>query len=261
MNDGAKPALPLFVFDFDGVVCDSTDECMVTSWNAWEQWQAGKGFRTAVADFSAAECERFRTLRPRVRGAGEYYIIRRSFAEGITIPDQRTYDGLMTQWKAHIAPFAKLFFEMRDRLRNDNLPLWIDLHSVYAEVVSVMAELDRQGRLYIATLKDGKSVKLILARHGIEIAAERLLDESKAKSKLQALDSIRQHTACNRTDLVFIDDNVTHIVEPHASGYPVWLAAWGASLPEYRQVASAHGIPVLEAQDSVRQLVCERGIF
>jgi phosphoglycolate phosphatase-like HAD superfamily hydrolase len=254
MTDGAKPALPLFVFDFDGVVCDSTDECLVTSWNAWEQWQGGTGFRTAVADFSAAECERFRALRPRVRGAGEYYILRRSFAEGIAIPDQRTYEGLMAQWKAHIAPFAKFFFEMRDRLRNENLSLWIDLHPMYAEVVAVMAALDRQGRFYIATLKDGKSVRLILARHGIEIAPERLLDESIIKSKLQALDSIRKHAACARTDLVFIDDNATHIVEPHASGYPVWLAAWGVPFPDYLDLAAQRGIRVLETQASLREL-------
>jgi phosphoglycolate phosphatase-like HAD superfamily hydrolase len=226
----------------------------VTSWNAWEQWLGGKAFRTAVAEFSAEECERFRALRPRVRGAGEYYILRRSFAEDIAIPDQLPYDGLMAQWKAHIAPFAKFFFEMRDRLRNENLSLWIDLHPMYAEVVAVMAALDRQGRFYIATLKDGKSVRLILARHGIEIAPERLLDESIIKSKLQALDSIRKHAACARTDLVFIDDNATHIVEPHASGYPVWLAAWGVPFPDYLDLAAQRGIRVLETQASLREL-------
>ena len=254
MTDGAKPALPLFVFDFDGVVCDSTDECMVTSWNVWEHWQGGAGFRTAVADFSAAECERFRALRPRVRGAGEYYILRRSFADGIPIEDQRAYDSLAAKWEANIAPFAKLFFEMRDRLRNENLSLWIDLHPVYAEVVAVMAALCRQGRLYIATLKDGTSVRLILARHGIKIAPERLLDASIIKSKMQALDLIRKHAACARTDLVFIDDNATHLSEPHASGYPVWLAAWGAPFPDYLDLAAERGIRVLETQASVREL-------
>ena len=45
----------IVVFDFDGVVCDSTDECMVTSWNAWEKWESRLGFRKTVDDFSEEE--------------------------------------------------------------------------------------------------------------------------------------------------------------------------------------------------------------
>jgi len=32
------------VFDFDGVVCDSTNECLVTAWNAWERWNKTQWF-------------------------------------------------------------------------------------------------------------------------------------------------------------------------------------------------------------------------
>ena len=40
------------VFDFDGVVCDSTDKCMVTSWNAWEEWESRDNFRNDLSEFS-----------------------------------------------------------------------------------------------------------------------------------------------------------------------------------------------------------------
>ena len=39
----------IVVFDFDGVVCDSSDECMVTSWNAWEKLELKKGFRNDLS--------------------------------------------------------------------------------------------------------------------------------------------------------------------------------------------------------------------
>lgn len=255
MTDRQQASLPIFVFDFDGVVCDSTDECMVTSWNAWERWSGRAGFRKAVAEFSVAECRRFREQRPRVRGAGEYYIIRRAFAEGVVIPDQTTYDALVQQWQEHTKPFAEIFFAMRNQLRGENLELWIDLHPVYANIIEVMSVLNTQRRLYIATLKDGKSVRLILARHGLEVEPDRLLDESMIRSKLQALDSIRERAACAKPDLVFIDDNATHLVEPHAAGYPVWLAAWGAMFPDYLNLAAELGIRVLDTQASVSRLV------
>lgn len=254
MTEGAMPKLPLFVFDFDGVVCDSTDECMVTSWNAWQRGHGGTSFRTDLSDFSLEECKSFRALRPRVRGAGEYYILRRSLSEGISILDQRTYDGLLMQWKEDIAPFSKVFFEMRDQLRSIDLERWIELHPVYPEVLAVMRELNRDGRLYIATLKDAKSVKLILEGQGIEVSPEHLLDESVINSKLQALDLIRNQTACGKLDLIFIDDNATHLVEPHASGYKVRLATWGVPLKEYINLAVEHGIPVLKTQSEVRAL-------
>lgn len=258
MTEVTMPKLPLFVFDFDGVVCDSTDECMVTSWNAWQRGHGGTSFRTDLSDFSLEECKSFRALRPRVRGAGEYYILRRSLAEGITILDQKSYDGLLMQWKEHIAPFSKVFFEMRDQLRNIDLEGWIELHPVYPEVLAVMRELNRHGRLYIATLKDAKSVRLILERHGIVVSMERLLDESIIDSKLQALDLICNHAACSKTDLVFIDDNATHLVEPHASGYTVRLATWGAPLKEYINLAVTKGIQILNTQSAIRSLAYGR---
>ena len=48
-----------FVFDFDGVVCDSTNECMVTAWNAWERWNSREGFRRSFDEFTPKETSAF----------------------------------------------------------------------------------------------------------------------------------------------------------------------------------------------------------
>ena len=50
----------ILVLDFDGVVCDSTDECMVSSWNAWEKWNSGAQFRTSLSEFTEEEKRVFR---------------------------------------------------------------------------------------------------------------------------------------------------------------------------------------------------------
>ena len=54
----------IIVFDFDGVVCDSTDECMVTSWNAWEEWNQRDNFRTNLLRFTKDDRLAFRKVRP-----------------------------------------------------------------------------------------------------------------------------------------------------------------------------------------------------
>jgi len=235
----------IIVFDFDGVVCDSTDECMVTSWNAWENWESRKSFRKTVDEFSEDEKSSFRKVRPRVRGAGEYYILRRAFSEGINIENQEKYNKLEKHWQEYIKPFKIVFFEARDRLRKDDVNAWINLHPIFDGVIKTMKALNNQNRLYIATLKDAKSVRLILESQGLKIKEERLYDQSQIKSKLQALDRFRKQIGCSKGDMVFIDDNVTHLVEPKDAGYSVYLTTWGESMEEYLHMAKQHKIQLL----------------
>ena len=235
----------IVVFDFDGVVCDSTDECMVSSWNAWEKWKLRSGFRRSVDEFSQEEKNSFRKVRPRVRGAGEYYILRRAFAEGINIETQKIYNQLEEDWKEYLPRFESIFFDARNRLRCENLDSWIDLHPIYDGIIDVMKTLNQQNRLYIATLKDAESVTLILGKQQLEIPAERLLDQSQIKSKLQALDQFREQIDCGKDDMIFIDDNVTHLLEPKAAGYQVYLTTWGGTMDEYLQIAEKNHIQLM----------------
>ena len=68
--------IKFFVFDFDGVVCDSTNECFVTSQNAWNRWNNGNTFKTSIDKFPENEFSKFCQLRPFVKGAGEYYLVK-----------------------------------------------------------------------------------------------------------------------------------------------------------------------------------------
>jgi len=235
----------IIVFDFDGVVCDSTDECMVTSWNAWEEWNQRDNFRTNLLRFTKDDRLAFRKVRPRVRGAGEYYILRRAFSEEIDIDSQETYNRLEEQWQENIDPFKTVFFKAREKLRQDDLNAWIDLHPVFNYVIEVIKVLNDQNRLYIATLKDAKSVRLILENKNINIKEDRLLDQSQVKSKLQALDKFRKQLVCDKQDMIFIDDNITHLLEPSNAKYTVFLTTWGEVLDEYLYIAKDNNIPLL----------------
>ena len=237
----------IIVFDFDGVVCDSSDECMVSSWNAWEEWEGRDNFRNDLSEFTENNKLNFRKVRPRVRGAGEYYILCRAFSEGISIDNQEVFDNLEEQWQENIEPFKALFFQVREKLRRDDINAWIDLHPIFNDVVEVMKILNDQNRLFIATLKDAKSVRLILENKGIKVKENRMLDQSQIKSKLQALDIFRKQLGCNKKDMVFIDDNVTHLLEPKNEKYTVFLATWGTVLEDYLSIAKINKIPLLNS--------------
>ncbi len=236
----------IYVFDFDGVICDSTNECMVTSWNAWEKWNGRNEFLRSIDRFSDDDLDQFRNLRPRVRGAGEYYILRRSLEEGISIKDQSTYDEYEKKWREHLQPFKEVFFEMRDLLREEDLNGWTNLHQIFKDVVKVIKWLHSEGRLYIATLKDEESVRLILEKQGLNLPSGHILDQSRIKSKLQALYCFLDQTGFKKDGLIFIDDNATHLLEPKSEGFEVYLAAWNYPVKEYLDLATQHQIQILK---------------
>ncbi len=237
----------IVVFDFDGVVCDSTNECMVTSWNAWDRWSGGDNYRRTIAEFSPEEDQRFRRLRPFVKGAGEYYALRRVLQSGESesIISQDQHAQLCQQWAENCEKFKPVFFKQREWLRQQDLKKWIQLHPVFPSVIDTMIQLQQQNRLYIATLKDAESVKLVLQMHGLEISDDRMLDQSQIKNKLEALDTIRQWEGCAKQDMVFIDDNISHLMLPKANGYRVFQTTWG-NVPEENLVqANKAGIELL----------------
>ena len=149
------------------------------------------------------------------------------------------------EWKDNIDPFKKVFFEQREKLRKIDLNSWIDLHPVFDDVIQVMKILDNENRLYIATLKDSTSVRLILNKQGLKITNNKLLDQSQIETKLQALDIFRNKVGCDKSDMIFVDDNVTHLSRPKSAGYPVYLAVWGNTIDEYLKIAQTSAIDTL----------------
>lgn len=236
------------VFDFDGVVCDSTNECMVSSWNAWQRWNNRDFFRESLKEFSDNEIKTFRPLRPYVRGAGEYYILMRSInTKNNSIKNQKDFDVLRNKWEDNINIFKAIFFKERERLKALSIDTWISLHDVYNDVIDEMSNLNSRNKLLIATLKDGASVKQILNKNGINILPENILDQSQIESKIDALNFFVEDKKISKKDLCFIDDNVTHLIEPKKSGFDVFLSCWGNTVEEHKQLAIQENIQILNS--------------
>ena len=235
------------VFDFDGVVCDSTNECMVTSWNSWNRWNNGNQFRNSLNQFSQAEIDAFKPLRPYVRGAQEYYIVMRVInSSNLKIHNQQDFEKFTIKWEENLKPFQLLFFKERKRLKKVDSLKWIKLHYIYSDVITVMKTLNNENRLLIATLKDSESVQLILKHNGIDINSNNILDQSKISSKLEALDYFIINKEINKEEICFLDDNVTHLIEPKNNNFIVYLTGWGATIKEHKDAAIKQQIPILE---------------
>ena len=231
----------IFVFDFDGVICDSSYECLISSWNAWQIFNKKVNFRYEILSFEQLYINNFLKLRPYVRGAGEFFLVHKLIELDVEVNSQNEYDLLVLENKQFIDDFKKLVYDEREKLRSNQEKKWIDLHFMYKEVVEIMMSIPSEN-LFIATLKDAKSVSILLASVNINIENSRILDQSMIKSKLDALDQISMISNRKKDEIVLIDDNINHLIPPKTFGYNVFLTTWGNVLPEFSAIADSYGI-------------------
>ena len=236
----------LIVFDFDGVVCDSTNECMLTSYNAWLKFNNLNNYCHNLEEFSKVYKNNFQFLRPYVKSAGEYYVLHKILTEQRQINvNHQTYEELCEKYKYNFFDFGKIFYKERDKMKEMNFKYWISLHEIYNNVLECMRKFYAESRLYIVTLKDGKSVMNILEAYNLKIDNQFLIDKSIIYKKIDALNMIVKNNYAEKKSMVFLDDNINHLIEPKKNGYDVFLTFWSNPLEEFKSMADFHKIPLL----------------
>tara|TARA_B100001057_G_C22838827_1_gene946251 strand:- start:1317 stop:2078 length:762 start_codon:yes stop_codon:yes gene_type:complete len=238
----------IYVFDFDGVVCDSTYECLVTSWNAWSSFFELNKFRSKISEFSTEEISKFKFLRYYVRGAGEYYVLRKIlFEDKISqIKSFKDFNVWVNKYENEIEAFKPFMFSSRKTLRKSSLDAWINLHEVYKEVIDIIKKSVKKENIYIATLKDLESVKLILQMQGINFPSKKIYHQEHIKTKIEALMKIADIEEKDPSDILFFDDVVNHLIEPYDHGFSAYQTSWGNVPIDYIIEAKSKSIPIAD---------------
>jgi len=231
------------------------EECLITSWNAINHYVG-----TDSMVFSATEVPHdielyFRKYRHYVRSGGEYVILYRAREEGVEIANQRLFDELSARWHNEVLSFKERFYTARQYLRANNLMQWIALHKVFDEIIEILRMMNERRSLYIVTMKDKESVLLILQRHGININEGNIFDVNEISDKLDCLSTIARNAQTDLSQLVFIDDNITHLIKPKQAGVNCYMAGWGYSTEEQVGVAIENFIPVISLSEAKSKLV------
>lgn len=211
-----------FVFDFDGVICDSTYECLINSFNSYNFYLSNKkNFIESIKDIDTKLVEDFKLVRPYIKGAKEYLKFYDYYEneKNINVNNFIEYENQKLDYEK----FLKIFYLMREDLKKNNLNRWISLNLVFDDVKSFLNSLDSY---FIATLKDKKSVIQIMKYHRIKTHENKILDFSIIKSKIEALNKIINKYSIKKNNLIFVDDNAFHLIEPNFLGYKVFLSNW-----------------------------------
>jgi phosphoglycolate phosphatase-like HAD superfamily hydrolase len=212
---------PLLVLDFDGVICDSVDECFASSWAAYHELRLG---RTGSRPDDSAR-RGFALLRPFVRSGEDFVFIQEMLARGADVTDQVSFDE--AAWKGGDAArerYRELFYQARsDLLRRDRAG-WLALNRVYPHMKLALSRLPPSAPPFVLSTKKPPFIAEILAANAVGIPVERIV-WSDAEPKLRTATRLRDQAGFS--EAVLVEDQVEAIEGNTDPGIRPYLATWG----------------------------------
>ena len=223
-----SPAPTLLVLDFDGVICDSVDECFVASWEARFRLHSGTG---PVPEPPGGQAAAFAHLRPFVRNGEDFLVILEAAGRGTAPADQAGFDALAATLPARdLAGFKARFYAARERMLAEERPRWLGLNRIYPHAREALRTVVRAGvPLCILSTKRAPYILEILAAGGIELPPGDVHHTTGRKEPV--VRELLDRSGCARA--VFVDDQVDFLADlddPRIEGY---LATWGYVRPEW----------------------------
>lgn len=245
-------ASAVVALDFDGVLCDSIDECMLVAHNAyWESRGRQNRAVMEIAELDPDLVKRFRRLRHLVRPAGEYLVLMHYLftSKAETKIDQAGFDALTAAEGTALATYQALFFETRNRWRTQDPDEWTALHRLFPQARCV-ALLQECFPVHLVTTKDRESVVRLNRARSLGLDESRLWT---AESKLPKASSIQRIAAAEEiccSQIHFVDDHPDHLRDVRGTGARCYWARWGYT-PRLDPVRDASVTPLSDLSELI----------
>ena len=235
-------------FDVDGVIFDSTDECIVIAWNAYQELNGNRdkiyGKEEANIDYD----RKFRSIRNYVRSMDEYLVVfNGNYSEN---PNQADFEQILSKIDdKQKVEYSNIFYNERKSFKKKFYEEWINLHNTYEGIIEILSLCSLERNLYMVTGKDKTSVKDLLDHFAPKVRVIKIYDKHAVENKLIALKKIAKNHGFKNEQIKFIDDNVTHLYEPQRNNFNIGLAQWGYAMPDHISEAEKRNIPILSLTD------------
>lgn len=243
-------------FDFDGVICDSTEECLITGYNAWADYQGDGRFITKTEQIQDDFAEYFRVWRGLVRTADQYFVIFDSHANSHMLTSEVDFEKRCTENNQARMKYKELFFKARAKLKDQDEDRWFRLNQVYDGMKEGLNHIMALTDVFIVSGgKEKQSIEIFFKYLGINFPQEKIYDHSVASDKVVAVRKIAQLTGSALKDIIFLDDNINHLRHLQEVGCTPIMAGWGYHTHEHITIATDHNIPILALQNWVRHII------
>jgi phosphoglycolate phosphatase-like HAD superfamily hydrolase len=211
----------LLVLDFDGVICDSIDECFASSWAAYHTLF----LNDARADPPPEVRRGFALLRPFIRTGEDFLIIQEALAASSPVTDQAGFDELSQRAGPEMrARFRELFYQARSEMLARDRESWLSLNRIYPHMKKAFTRMASKAPVFVLSTKKPQFVAEILAANDIRLPQKRIL-LSDDVPKLGDTERLRADGGFESA--ILIDDQIDHLRDNGNARVRGMLAAWG----------------------------------
>jgi len=210
----------IYILDFDGVICDSIDECMLTTYNSFKDTNI-----INISDVPNHFRKYFYEYRYHVRPAKEYFLLCRAFAENIDLSTSN-FEEFRKLYENEMNNFESIFFQKRFELKK-NIELWLSYHKIYEHANQFISSIT--DRIFILTTKDYDSVNILASHFGFIKKIEDIYSREISSDKAILFENLfkKHKSLLNSKRIVFVDDNEFHLASVSQFPIQLYFASWG----------------------------------
>ncbi len=213
---------PLLVLDFDGVICDSVEECFASSWTAYRELFLG----LPKTEAPAATRAEFRALRPFVRSGEDFVLVQELVHKAERVDSQSEFDRA---WQRPGIPshrvFKDLFYQARSTLMERDRQAWLAMNPIYPHAASALSRLPPDLEFFILSTKRPQFVRETLAANGIQVAPEKGPLQQHGTEAYRMVERLLQSREA--PSAIFVEDQIDAIRGNTNPRIQVYLASWG----------------------------------
>ena len=200
----------MLIFDFDGVLINSLDEVVLTTYNA-----ATDSLVTALAQLPADLVQMFKNNRFHVQPIGDAIVLMNWCLanlqkESKKILSQEEYRAITQGADIDLVKRTNQIYAARNRFIDANFSQWLALHQTYQPLWDELVQ--RENFLFVIMTNKNHDATCRLCRHfGLDIEAANIYSGDSGTTKIENMQRIQQRFG--RQPYFFIDDSVKNLKE------------------------------------------------
>ncbi len=236
----------ILALDFDGLLVDGLNECLLVSWNGYHEVGVDRFSDTGLAGLPDDFIAKFKHHRSFAKHLGHFYM---AFQQDVGVfRSQREFDMAYESLPAReVEAFIQKVTVYRTLARQTWRERWLGYHAFYDGLADWLLETDLP--VCIVTAKDADSVSEILMQAGVQVPPSQIYGE--CREKLTALQAVANRFDVLREQVCFFDDNVFNARDALHAGFRAHWARWGYNAPEHAEIARQAGLPAVQLHDLI----------
>ena len=242
------PQRHVLALDFDGVIGNSVNECLIVAYNAFYGLKDADRVKTVDA-LNPVLVQNFRRMRNLIRGGADFLFILLALEKELDIRNQKAFDAFTETNHQREHEFFEAFYQEREYLSSRHPDVWVQLNPLYEGMEAFLKQYPQKQALYIITTKKIFFVKKILAFYSIPLVPGNLFTSDKTKSKREILLEIKAKHKINPEQLWYIDDQVDTLIKIQNTGIQCLLAEWGYNDEAQHKIGGENGILPIKLEE------------